>query len=70
MAELQGDGLGRLDQGLVGSVKARGAEWLGKNPRHVGADQRGGAQDSTDVGARGRTGPTRRWLDRLVGWLV
>jgi hypothetical protein len=37
MAELRGDGLGRLDQGLVGSVKARGAEWLGKKSQARGS---------------------------------
>jgi hypothetical protein len=65
------------ETGSVGSIKASSARskhvepsGLEKNPRHVGADQRGGAQDSTDAGARGRTGPTRSWLDHLVGWLV
>jgi hypothetical protein len=30
MGELRGDGLGRLDQGLVGSIEERGAERFGK----------------------------------------
>jgi hypothetical protein len=35
MAELRGDGLSRLDQGLIGSIEARGAEQLGKKHLYI-----------------------------------
>jgi hypothetical protein len=39
MAELRGDGLGRLDQGLIVSVEVRGTERLAKKKRgRVGLD--------------------------------
>jgi hypothetical protein len=66
MAELRGDRLDRLDQGLIGSVEARGAKRLGKKARRAGDDQRRGRGDIRDRLVCGRLG----WLDHLVGWLV
>jgi hypothetical protein len=63
MAELRGDGLGRLDQCLIGSVEAPGAERLGKKRGHVGLN---GRRDVRDRRVHDRLG----WLDHLVDWLV
>jgi hypothetical protein len=51
MAELRGDGLDRLDQGLVSSVESRGAERLGQKRGRTRADQRGSARNLTNAGA-------------------
>jgi hypothetical protein len=51
MAELRGDGLDRLDQGLVSSVESCGAERLGQKRGRTRADQRGSAQNMTNTGA-------------------
>jgi hypothetical protein len=65
MAELRGDGLGRLDQGLVGSVEARGAERLGKKAR--------ARRSRPTRGTRGHTGPRHArsvdWVDSII-WLI
>jgi hypothetical protein len=60
MAELRGDGLGRLDQGLVGSIEARGPERLEKSA---------GAREPINAGVR-NAGVRRTRLTRgRTGWI-